>query len=41
MPPTSRVVHLLGGNGSLDHWYDNPPPEGIPTVFKLQPVGSD
>jgi DNA-binding response OmpR family regulator len=32
--PTLRVVHLLGASSSVDHWYDNTPPGGIPTVFK-------
>jgi two-component system, response regulator, stage 0 sporulation protein F len=32
--PTLQVIHLLGGSSSADHWYDNTPPGGVPTVFK-------
>jgi DNA-binding NtrC family response regulator len=32
--PTLQVIHLLGSSSSPEHWYDNTPPGGVPTVFK-------
>src|SRR5215210_1971240 len=32
--PTLSVIHLLANHESKEHWFENTPPGGIPTVFK-------
>jgi DNA-binding response OmpR family regulator len=32
--PTLPVIHLLGSHHPEERWYDDTPPEGIPTLFK-------
>jgi DNA-binding NtrC family response regulator len=32
--PTLPVIHLSGRHHSEERWYEDTPPEGIPTLFK-------